>query len=102
TRMVSDLGASFGKTNLSWTQKGSKGNLKSYADSRFITKTKAEYVDFASPSAPALINIFALPNYISRLGLRSLGKHVPRDDAKWIGGLLARLSARQIRDAFRA
>src|SRR5450432_2478667 len=36
--MVSDLGASFGSTGLSWTQKMSKGNLDVYSRSRFIVK----------------------------------------------------------------
>jgi hypothetical protein len=31
-----------------------------------------------------------------------IGKHIPRSDAEWIGGLLAQLSPDQIRDAFRA
>jgi hypothetical protein len=34
--------------------------------------------------------------------LRWVGKRVPRADAKWIGGILGRLSKDQIRDAFRA
>ena len=32
----------------------------------------------------------------------SLGKHIPRDDARWIGQILSRLSSAQIHDAFRA
>jgi hypothetical protein len=100
--MVSDLGATFGTPGLSWTESKSKGNLKSYRNSKFISKTTDEYVDFATPSRPALINIFALPNFIMRLGLRDIGKHVPRHDALWMGQLLARLSPAQIRDAFRA
>ena len=31
-----------------------------------------------------------------------MGKHIPRQDVKWIGSLLAQLSHDQIRDAFRA
>ncbi|MBV8846800.1 MAG: hypothetical protein JO307_28665, partial [Bryobacterales bacterium] len=40
--------------------------------------------------------------YRLRLRLDWIGKHIPRGDAKWIGGVLARLSPDQIRDAFRA
>jgi hypothetical protein len=36
------------------------------------------------------------------MNLRWIGKHIPRSDAKWIGGLLAQLSPNQIRDTFRA
>jgi hypothetical protein len=100
--MVNDLGATFGTPGLSWSQAKSKGNLDSYTHSKFITKTTDAYVDFAIPSRPAWINIFAVQNFFMRLGLRSIGKHVPRDDVQWIGEKLARLSPRQIRDAFRA
>ena len=34
--------------------------------------------------------------------MRWIGKHIPRDDAKWIGSLLGQLTPEQIRDAFRA
>jgi hypothetical protein len=37
--VVSDLGASFGTTGLSWNQKHSKGNLNSYRNSKFVRKT---------------------------------------------------------------
>ncbi len=100
--MVSDLGATFGNAGLGWSHDGSKGNLKSYTKSKFITKTSAEYVDFGVPATPALINIFALPEFISRIGLRDIGKRVPRTDALWMGKMLAQLSPAQIRDAFRA
>jgi hypothetical protein len=32
--------------------------------------------------------------------MRSIGNDVPREDAKWIGSLLAQLSSKQIQDAF--
>jgi len=34
--------------------------------------------------------------------MRWIGRNIPRSDARWIGELLARLSNRQIEDAFRA
>lgn len=100
--MVSDLGATFGASGLGVNHDKSRGNLKAYTKSKFITKTTAEYVDFGVPAMPALINVFALPHFIKRIGLRDIGKRVPRSDALWIGQLLARLSPAQIRDAFRA
>jgi hypothetical protein len=102
TYMVSDLGATFGASRLGWNHDKSKGNLKAYTKTKFITKTTAEYVDFGSPATPALINVFVLPQFIQRIGLRDIGKRVPRRDALWMGQLLARLSPAQIRDAFRA
>jgi hypothetical protein len=34
--------------------------------------------------------------------MRWVGNHVPRADAKWLGSMLAQLTADQILDAFRA
>ena len=34
--------------------------------------------------------------------MRWVGKHIPREDAKWVGSLLAQLTPQQINDAFRA
>jgi len=99
---VSDLGATFGSTGFGWTQESSKGNLKSYRRSKFISKVTPDYVDFNVPTRPVWIRFFGLPAYVSRLHMREIGKRVPRADAKWMGGLLAKLSAEQIRDAFRS
>jgi hypothetical protein len=100
--LVSDLGASFGTTGYDPRQRVSKGNLKGYQHSHFITKTTADYVDFAVPSRPAIFVFFNLPEFFSRMQLRWVGKRIPRGDARWMGQLLAKLSPDQIRDAFRA
>ncbi len=99
---VSDLGASFGTTGLSWTHSLSKGNLKSYEHSRFIRKATPEYVEFTVPAPPVFINIFNPKEFIKRMDMCWIGKRIPISDARWIGGLLAQLSPEQIRDAFRA
>ena len=100
--MVSDLGASFGSTGYSWTRTMSKNNPRTYERSRFIRKIRKSYVDFNIPTRPALINVFDFPDFIKRVRLRWIGRHIPRADARWIGDLLARLSPDQIRDAFRS
>jgi hypothetical protein len=100
--IVSDLGASFGTTGRSWTHAGSKGNLKAYSQSKFISKATERYVDFNFPTRPAVIFIFNPHEFISRLELRWIGKGIPCEDARWIGQLLAQLSPEQVRDAFRA
>ena len=100
--MVSDVGASFGSTGFGATRAGSKGNLHAYTNSKFISKVTPEFVDFNVPSRPALIHLVYPPEFIRRLELRSIGKNIPRGDARWIGDLLAKLSPEQIRDAFRA
>ena len=100
--LVTDLGASFGTTGRSVTRAESKGNLENYTNSRFITKTTAEDVDFGVPSRPAMIHIFEEPEFKSRVDLEWIGKHVPIADARWIGSILAKLSPEQIQHAFGA
>jgi len=99
---VSDLGASFGSPGHSWPKQKSRGNLYSYSRSQFIDKVTPEFVDFHTPTRPALFYAVALPQFISRLRLRGTCKQIPRSDARWMGHMLGRLSQRQIRDAFRA
>lgn len=100
--LVSDLGASFGSAGRSWPRGKAKGNLDSYSESKFIRKMTATSVTFAVPARPSFIYLVNPKEYISRLRLEWIGKSVPRGDAKWMGTLLANLSPRQIRDAFRA
>jgi hypothetical protein len=99
---VSDLGASFGTTGRKRSRAVSKGNLQSYRRSQFITKVTPEFVDFKTPSRPSFVLIVNPREYISRVHLEWIGKHIPRGDARWLGELMARLSPAQIREAFRA
>ena len=73
--LVSDAGGTFGKMGGIFSR--SKDNLRDYSRSGFVKKATPEYVDFSF-------------------------KRVPRADAKWLGELLSKLSADQIRDCFRA
>jgi len=100
--VVSDLGASFGTTNLALGHSKSRGNLSSYEHSRFITKNTNRTVSFATPGRPTLLALVNPPQYFSRVRLEWIGHQIPVADAKWMGELLARLSPEQIRDAFRA
>jgi hypothetical protein len=100
--MVSDLGASFGTSGLAFPLSRSKGNLASYVHSKFIGKVSPEYVDFRTPSPPALIYVFNLPGFLRRVRLDGIAHHIPRSDAQWIGTWLSRLSSAQIQDSFRA
>ncbi|HXE31803.1 MAG TPA: hypothetical protein VN515_08380 [Terriglobales bacterium] len=101
--VVSDLGASFGTTGQRLSAAVSKGNVTSYAHSRFVNKVTPAYVDFNMPTMPSLPLLVVFPReFVQRLHLRWIGKRVPRDDAAWIGGLLAQLTDAQIRDAFRS
>jgi hypothetical protein len=100
--MVSDLGASFGTTAIKLSTEASKGNLEAYKRSKFITNRTADDVDFDAPGRPPLIETFNMPVFVHRVGMRAIGRHIPRADAKWLGQQLSRLSPEQIRDAFLA
>jgi hypothetical protein len=102
TYAVADLGASFGAPGFAFPTSKSRNNLKTYSESKFITRITPEYVDFSAPARPALVRLVDPPDFIKRLRLRSIGRRIPREDARWIGDLLARLSRHQIADAFRA
>jgi hypothetical protein len=100
--MISDLGASFGSAGRTWPRQKAKDNLTSYSQSRFIRRITTDRVDFAVPARPKWVYWVDPPEVIRRMRLEWIGKSVPRADAKWMGQLLARLSPRQVRDAFRA
>jgi hypothetical protein len=99
---VSDLGATFGRNGESYTNGMSKSNLAAYRKARFITKVTPERVSFNFPTHLPYLYIFNFPHFFSQNRQRWIGRNIPRSDAKWIGGLLARLSHQQICDAFRA
>jgi len=100
--MVSDLGASFGAPGRAWPREKSKDNLDAYKASRFIRDTTASTIDFEVPARPRYVYWVNPKEYMSRVHLEYIGRNVPRDDVRWMGHLLARLSPQQIRDAFRA
>jgi hypothetical protein len=100
--LVSDLGASFGSTGRSVTRGESKGNLEAYTESKFIAKLTPMTVDFNVPTRPAIIHVFEVSDFASRVNLEWIGKQIPIDDARWVGSILARLSPEQIQAAFGA
>src|SRR5207237_67678 len=100
--LVSDLGASFGPTGLVKGHEKSRGYLPAYQRSRFIRKTHGDEVDFDTPHRAAIVALVNPPHFFMRLGLRWIGRNIPRQDAKWLGERLAQLSPGQLRDAFRA
>jgi hypothetical protein len=98
--LVSDVGATFGKTGNSISR--SKSNLKDYDDSKFIEKETPSEVDFALHSRPFFLTAVNVDNYENRSRMENITRHIPRTDAKWLGQLLGQLSEEQIRDCFRA
>jgi hypothetical protein len=98
--LVSDVGATFGKTGNSLGR--SKSDLKEYEDSKFIEKDTPAEVDFTLHSRPFVLTAINVPNYEKRTKMENVTKHIPPGDAKWLGQLLGQLSKEQIRDCFRA
>jgi hypothetical protein len=101
---VSDLGASFGANGIvrGHDKSRGKGELDEYIHSKFIIREKPQTVDFATPGRPTILALGNPRQYIVRLRLRWIGRNIRRSDAKWMGSMLARLSPKQVRDAFRA
>jgi hypothetical protein len=104
--LVSDTGSSFGRTGLHFNNGPSKDNVRAFANSKFITRRTATTVDFATPtpswSLLAETLGFGMKQFLRRQGMLWIGREIPIQDAKWIGGLLAQLSHQQLVDAFRA
>jgi hypothetical protein len=99
---ITDLGSSFGKNGLSRDRRVSKGDLEVYIRSRFIKKIGTDLVDFETPRRADVVGVVNPREFFSRLHLRWIGRHIPRENARWMGAELAQLSPEQIRDAFRA
>ena len=85
--VVSDLGASFGTTGLSWTRRGSRGNLKAYTHSKWIRHLGPKFVDFNVPSRPALDHFPDIP-LEDAAAVTAGGLAHSAQDARWMGDLL--------------
>lgn len=81
--IISDLGGSFGKTGGFFAR--SRNKPSDFVKADFIEAVKGDKIDF---------------NYGGKN--KKLFDNITTSDAKWIGGLLARLNDEQIKDAFRA
>lgn len=81
--IISDLGGSLGKTGGFFSR--SRNKPIDFIKSDFIESVRGNVIDF---------------NYGGKS--QALFENLTVQDAKWIGGLLARLSDNQIQDAFRA
>ena len=53
-------------------------------------------------SRPIFLAAFDVPNYKERTRMEKITKHIPREDAKWLGQRLSELSEEQISDCFRS
>jgi hypothetical protein len=81
--VISDLGATFGKTGSFITR--SRNKPADFVEAEFVDELKGPYVDF---------------HYSGKR--KGVFRDITVNQARWIGRLLSRLSDQQIRDAFRA
>ena len=104
--MISDVGATFATNNLQMSRAADKGNVQNFENSKFIIDTSETTVDFGTPAPPTGVLIKSMGmmagDYFKRSGFDWIGHGIPREDARWIGGLLGQLSQQQLADAFRA
>jgi len=98
--LISDLGASLGRTGNSFAR--SRGVMKDYVETKFVQKVTPEDVDLVMHSRPFFLAIFNFPYYRTRTRMESVAKDIPIADARWIGNRLGQFSPEQIRDCFRA
>jgi len=83
---VSDLGATFGKAGgLFWQLTRSRNKPKDFEQAKFIDGIEGEKIDFSYGGKKS-----------------ELFDDITVGQARWVGGYLARLSDKQLRDAFRA
>lgn len=86
--VVSDLGATFGKTGglpILWSITRSRNNPEDYEKAKFVEGVEGNRVKF---------------RYSGKK--KDIFENITVADARWLGSLLSRLSRAQIRDAFRA
>lgn len=86
--VVSDLGATFGKTGglpVLWTITRSRNDPDDYEDAKFVDGVEGNFVKF---------------RYSGKK--KDIFENITVADARWLHGWLSRLNRRQIRDAFRA
>jgi len=98
--VVTDLGATLGKTGGNWTR--SKNDLKDFIRSNFIEEVEPNTVDFVMNTRPPLVYAVAVSYYSKRSRMENVTEDIPLANARWMGRLLSGLSLEQIRDAFRA
>lgn len=98
--VVTDLGASFGKTGNYFTR--SKGVATDYARAPFIARLSFDRVDFVMHSRPFFVSRIQRRSYRERARIESIARDIPVADARWVGHLLAGLSPQQLRECFRA
>lgn len=80
-----------------------KDVLKDYDHAKFIRDRTGDTLTLEMHTkAPGFIRRFDRKYFNKYRDVKLVEQDIPVTDAQWIGGLLARLTPQQIRDAFRA
>ena len=103
--VVTDIGATLGKVG-GLGGKRIKNSLPEFQTSKFIVAVDKGIVEFDYSTTPKGAGKFASlfkPSYgKSQANKEKAMRHIPVENARWIGRMLAKLSEEQIDDAFRA
>lgn len=102
--VVTDLGATLGKAD-GLGGRRTKNNLKDFLSTRFVLGVDEGKVKFdydTRPTGLGAITVFYPPYYRGEVKKEKAMRGIPVEHARWIGGLLSRLTDEQLRDAFRA
>jgi hypothetical protein len=100
--MVSDVGSTFGTGKLSWPMKHCRGDVDAFGRSTFLSRLESDHVDLHAPAGASLFFLATPREYRAKARIKWIGDNIPRRHAQWIGQVLAALSPKQVRDAFRA
>jgi len=100
--MVSDVGSTLGTGKLSWPMKHCRGDVDAFRHSAFLSRVESDRVDLHAPAGASLFFLATPREYRAKARIKWIGDNIPRRDAQWIGQVLAGLSPKQFRDAFRA
>jgi hypothetical protein len=98
--VVSDLGATFGRTGSNFTR--SKGDIDDYSQSKFIKRVSGKGVDFYLASRPFFLTAVYWPYYQDRAEMEGIVKDIPLPHVEWIQLYLNQLSRSQLEAAFRS
>jgi hypothetical protein len=103
--VVTDIGATLGQVGgLGGTR--SKNNLEHFRNAKFIVGVQNGVVEFdynTTPKGSGKFASFFNRGYAKRQANKEKAmRHIPAENARWIGSQLSRLSDEQLRDAFRA
>jgi hypothetical protein len=102
--VATDVGSTLGRAR-GIGDRASKNNLEDYLAAKFVTGVKDGFVKFDYQTHPAGVGLLLIlypPYYYGEANREKIMQGIPIAHARWIGSMLARLTNKQLDDAFRA